>query len=102
FREGLLLRVEVDAGPLRRRFQVGDGSNVGLAPGVALRRIANTSATFSARAGVLACATFDATATTIPLSRRVISDITLPPASSPLTLSAFVARAKRTRSDGVE
>jgi hypothetical protein len=51
---------------------------------------------------VLACATFDATATTIPLSGRVISDITLPPASSPLTLSAFVARAKRTRSDGVE
>ena len=54
------------------------------------------------RAAVLACATFDATATTIPLSRRVISDITLPPASSPLALSALVARAKRTRSDGVE
>src|SRR3954471_23657885 len=63
---------------------------------------ANTSATFSARAAVLACATLDATATTIPLSRRVISDITLPPASRPLTLSAFVTEAKRTRSDGVE
>ena len=48
---------------------------------------------------MLACAMFDATATTIPLSRRVVSDITLPPASSPLTLSAFVAAEKRTRSD---
>ena len=63
---------------------------------------ANVSATFRARAAVLACAMFDATATTIPLSRRVVSDITLPPASSPLTLSALVAKAKRTRSDGVE
>ena len=44
---------------------------------------ANVSATLRARAAVLACAMFDATATTIPLSRRVVSDITLPPASSP-------------------
>ena len=43
-------------------------------------------------AAVLACATFDATATTIPLSRRIISDSTLPPAGSRLTLSALVAR----------
>ena len=63
---------------------------------------ANVSATSSARAAVLAHAMFDARATTIPLSRRLISHITLPPASSLLTLSAFVARAKRTRSDGVE
>ena len=37
-----------------------------------------------------------------PVVPAVISDITFPPASSPLTLPAFVARAKRTRSDGVE
>src|SRR3954451_8373690 len=53
---------------------------------------ANVSATFCARAAVLAYAMFDVTATAIPVSRRVTSDITLPPASSPLTLSAFVAR----------
>jgi hypothetical protein len=44
---------------------------------------------------------FDVTATTTPLSRSVINDVTIPPASSPLTL-ASVARPKRTRSEGVE
>ena len=38
----------------------------------------------------------------LPLSRRIISDVTLPRASSPLTLPALVVRAKRTRSEGVE
>ena len=38
---------------------------------------------------------------TMPLSRRVVSDITVPPASSPLTLPPF-ASPTRTRSDGVE
>jgi len=63
---------------------------------------ANVSATFRASAAVWAYAMFEATATTIPLSRRLMSDITLPPASSPVMLSAFVPSAKRTRSDGVE
>src|ERR687897_873894 len=62
---------------------------------------ANASATPSASEDVFACAMFDVTATTMPLSRPVISDITIPPASSPLTLPGFVASAKRTRSDGV-
>jgi hypothetical protein len=47
---------------------------------------ANASPTRSASADVFACAMFDVTAMTMPLSRRVISDITMPPASSPLTL----------------
>jgi len=45
---------------------------------------------------------FDVTAMTMPPSRCVISDITMPPASSPLMWSGVVASAKRTRSDGVE
>jgi hypothetical protein len=56
----------------------------------------------SASDDVFACATFDVTAMTMPLSRPVVSDITMPPASSPLTVPGFVASAKRTRSDGVE
>ena len=63
---------------------------------------ANASPIRSAREDVFACAMFDVTATTMPRSRLVISDITMPPASSPLRLSGFVASAKRTRSDGVE
>jgi hypothetical protein len=39
---------------------------------------------------------FDVTAMTMPLSRRVISDTTMSPASSPLTLSGLVASATRT------
>src|SRR4051794_38639792 len=65
-------------------------------------RSANASATFNASAAVSACVMLEATATTTPLSRRASSDITLPPASSPVMLAACVARAKRTRSDGVE
>ena len=65
-------------------------------------RSANASPTRSASEDVFACAMFDVTAMTMPLSRPVISDITMPPASSPLTLPGFVASAKRTRSDGVE
>ncbi len=63
---------------------------------------ANASPTRSASEDVFACAMFDVTAMTMPLSRPIISDITMPPASSPLTLPGFVASAKRTRSDGVE
>ena len=63
---------------------------------------AKVSPTRSASEDVFACAMFDVTAMTMPLSRPVISDITIPPASSPLTLPVFVASAKRTRSDGVE
>ena len=63
---------------------------------------ANASPTRSASEDVFACAMFEVTAMTMPLSRRVISDITMPPASSPLTLPGFFASAKRTRSDGVE
>jgi hypothetical protein len=63
---------------------------------------ANASPIRSASKAVFACAMFDVTAMTMPLSRAVISDITMPLASSPLTLPGFVASAKRTRSDGVE
>ena len=63
---------------------------------------ANASATRIASEAVFACVIFDVTPMVSPLSRRVVSDITMPPASSPLTLSAFVASAKRTRSDGVD
>jgi hypothetical protein len=63
---------------------------------------ANASPTRSASEDVFACAMFDVTATTMPLSRPVSSDMTMPPASSPLTLPELVASAKRTRSDGVE
>ena len=51
---------------------------------------ANASATRIASEAVFACAIFDVTAMLRPLSRRVGSDITIPPASWPLTLSAFV------------
>ena len=38
---------------------------------------------------------FDVTAMTMLLSRRIINDITMPPASSPLRLPGFVASVKR-------
>ena len=37
-----------------------------------------------------------------PHPTEIYCDITMPPASSPLTLAGLVASAKRTRSDGVE
>jgi hypothetical protein len=43
----------------------------------------------------------DSTATRMPLSRSVIGDITIPPASSPWILSPF-AKPTRTRSGAVE
>jgi hypothetical protein len=55
---------------------------------------ANASPTPSASEDVFACAMLEVTAMTMPLSLRVISDITMPPASSPLTLPGFVASAK--------
>ena len=64
--------------------------------------VVNASPTRSASEDVFACAMFELTATTMPLSRPIISDITMPPASSPLTLPGFAGSAKRTRSDGVE
>jgi hypothetical protein len=63
---------------------------------------ANASPTRRASEDVFACAMCDVTAMTMPLSCPVVNDITMPPASSPLTLPGFVASAKRTRSDGVE
>src|SRR5688572_3985311 len=57
---------------------------------------------FAALFLVFAYAMFDVTAMMMPSSRLVISDITMPPASAPLTLPESVASAKRTRSDGVE
>jgi hypothetical protein len=45
---------------------------------------------------------FDVTAMTRPLSCAVASDITMPPASSPVRLPGCVESATRTRSDGVE
>lgn len=63
--------------------------------------VANASPIFRPSADVFACAMLDTTATTMPLSRSVTSDITIPPASSPLMLPSFV-RPKRTRSDAVE
>ena len=61
---------------------------------------ANASPTRSASEDVFACAMFEVTAMTMPLSRPIISDITMPPASSPLTLPGFVASAKRTTERG--
>ena len=95
------------AGAVSQPFRLQFGVNRGKGCGSALRQpplgaavyfcSANVSATFSARAAVLACAMFDATATTIPLSRRVVSDITLPPASSPLTLHRSRRQSGRDR-----
>ena len=48
----------------------------------------------SASQDVFACAMFDVTAIDRPLSRRVVSDITMPPASSPLTLTHTWSRAE--------
>ena len=62
---------------------------------------ADTAALALKVADVFACAMLDATATTMALSRSVTSDITIPPASSPLMLPSF-ARPTRTRSDAVE
>jgi hypothetical protein len=65
-------------------------------------RSANASPTRVASEDVFACAMFDVTAMTMPLAPAFVSDITVPPASSPFNLPGFLASAKRTKSVGVE